>query len=73
MDFGIGIAIGSIIYSKISKHYIEVGTIPLSTFGMALSLYISTIAQTPLSLQSVFYFLEFLKAFYNSFKCTNPI
>ena len=44
---GIGIAIGSIIYSKISKHYIEVGTIPLSTFGMALSLYISTIAQTP--------------------------
>ncbi len=44
---GIGIAIGSIIYSKISKHYIEVGTIPLASFGMALTLYLSTLVQTP--------------------------
>ena len=44
---GIGIALGSIIYSKISKHYIEVGTIPLASFGMALTLYVSTLLQTP--------------------------
>ena len=31
---GIGIAIGSIIYSRMSKHYIEVGTIPWATFGI---------------------------------------
>ncbi|NVJ52504.1 MAG: MFS transporter [Campylobacteraceae bacterium] len=39
---GIGIAIGSIFYSKISKHYIEIGTIPLSAIGMALMIYLST-------------------------------
>lgn len=44
---GIGIAIGSVLYSKVSKHYIEVGTIPLSAFGMAFCLYISTVVQTP--------------------------
>ena len=44
---GIGIAIGSIIYSRISRHYIEVGTIPLASIGMAISIFISTIVQTP--------------------------
>ena len=44
---GIGIAIGSILYSKISKHYIEIGTIPLAALGMALMIYVSTIVQTP--------------------------
>ena len=44
---GIGIAIGSLIYSKISKHYIEIGTIPFSALGMALMIYVSTIVQTP--------------------------
>ena len=44
---GIGIAIGSILYSKISKYYIEIGTIPLAASGMALMIYISTIVQTP--------------------------
>lgn len=44
---GIGIAIGSVLYSRISKHYIEVGTIPLASFGMAFSLYVSTVVQTP--------------------------
>lgn len=39
---GIGIAIGSFIYSKISKHYIEVGTIPLSAIGMAAMIFAST-------------------------------
>ena len=44
---GIGIAIGSILYSKISKHYIEIGTIPFAALGMALMIYVSTIVQTP--------------------------
>ncbi|RXJ91116.1 acyl-[ACP]--phospholipid O-acyltransferase [Arcobacter sp. CECT 8983] len=39
---GIGIAIGSIFYSKISKHYIEIGTIPLSAIGMTFMIYLST-------------------------------
>ena len=30
---GIGIAIGAVLYSRISRHYIEVGTIPLASFG----------------------------------------
>ena len=44
---GIGIAIGSILYSRISKHYIEVGTIPLSALGMAVTIYMATVVQTP--------------------------
>jgi len=43
---GVGIAIGSIIYSKISKHYIEIGSIPLASMGMALMIYISTVAKS---------------------------
>ena len=44
---GVGIAIGSILYSRISKHYIEVGTIPLATLGMAVTIYLATVVQTP--------------------------
>lgn len=51
---GIGIAIGAIIYSKISKFYIEVGTIPLSALMMALMIYISTVVQTPFMLALTF-------------------
>ena len=51
---GIGIAIGAIIYSKISKHYIEIGTIPIASFGMALMIYVSTIVQTPFLLSLTF-------------------
>jgi acyl-[acyl-carrier-protein]-phospholipid O-acyltransferase/long-chain-fatty-acid--[acyl-carrier-protein] ligase len=51
---GIGIAIGAVFYSRISKHYIEVGTIPLGAFGMSLMLYISTIVQTPMLLGVTF-------------------
>ena len=51
---GVGIAIGSIIYSKISKHYIEVGTVPLSFIGMAVTLYFSTVIQTPFLLAICF-------------------
>ncbi|WP_428024140.1 acyl-[ACP]--phospholipid O-acyltransferase [Arcobacter sp.] len=43
---GVGIAVGSILYSRISKHYIEVGTIPLSALGMAVTIYTATIAQS---------------------------
>ncbi|MGE3593757.1 MAG: 1-acyl-sn-glycerol-3-phosphate acyltransferase, partial [Arcobacter sp.] len=35
-------------------HYIEVGTIPLASFGMAFSLYISTVVQTPFLLAITF-------------------
>lgn len=51
---GIGIAIGALIYSKVSKHYIEVGTIPIAAFGMAIMVYISTIVQTPFLLAMTF-------------------
>ncbi len=51
---GIGIAIGSILYSKISKHYIEVGTIPFSFLGLALMIYVSTIVETPFLLAICF-------------------
>ena len=47
---GVGIAIGSLLYSRLSKHYIEIGTIPLASIGMALMIYVSTIVQTPLLL-----------------------
>ncbi len=43
---GIGIAIGSIIYSKLSKHYIEAGTIPLAAIGMAVMMYLSTLVDS---------------------------
>ena len=56
---GIGIAIGSIMYSKISKYYIEVGTIPLAAFGMALTLYISTLVSSPILLAIIFLFFGF--------------
>ncbi len=45
---GIGIAIGSIIYSRVSKHYIEIGTIPLATLGMVLTIYLSTTMENPI-------------------------
>lgn len=51
---GIGIAIGAFIYSKISKHYIEIGTIPIASFGMALMIYVSTIVETPFLLSFTF-------------------
>jgi len=51
---GIGIAIGAIIYSRLSKYYIEIGTIPLSFLGMALMIYISTIIKAPILLAIAF-------------------
>ncbi|OCL97153.1 acyl-[ACP]--phospholipid O-acyltransferase [Arcobacter porcinus] len=51
---GIGIALGAIIYSRISKFYIEIGTIPLSFVGMASMIFLSTIFQTPFLLAITF-------------------
>ena len=51
---GIGIAIGSVIYAKISKHYIEVGTIPLAAFGMSAMIYVATIVDSALLLSMTF-------------------
>ncbi|XPV68958.1 MAG: acyl-[ACP]--phospholipid O-acyltransferase [Halarcobacter sp.] len=51
---GIGIAIGSILYAKYSKHYIEVGTIPFAALGMSMMIYIATIVNKPSSLALAF-------------------
>ena len=56
---GIGIALGAFIYSKFSKHYIEVGTIPIAAFGMALMVYFSTVVQTPFLLSLSFLLFGF--------------
>ncbi len=39
---GIGIAIGSVLYARLSKHYIEVGTIPLCAIGMTIMIFVLT-------------------------------
>lgn len=51
---GIGIAIGSFIYSRVSKHYIEVGTIPLAAIGMAITIYLSTVVESAFLLGASF-------------------
>lgn len=56
---GIGIALGAFVYSKISKHYIEIGTIPISAFAMAVFIYLSTIVQTPFLLAMSFLLFGF--------------
>jgi len=38
---GIGIGLGSYFYSKMSKNYIETGTIPIAAVGMAVMIYTS--------------------------------
>jgi len=37
---GIGVILGSLFSGKISKNYIEIGTIPLGAFGIATALYL---------------------------------
>jgi acyl-[acyl-carrier-protein]-phospholipid O-acyltransferase/long-chain-fatty-acid--[acyl-carrier-protein] ligase len=53
---GIGIALGSYFYAKVSKHYIEVGTIPIATIGMAFMIYLSTTVQSATGLALSFLF-----------------
>ncbi|WP_419774487.1 acyl-[ACP]--phospholipid O-acyltransferase [Halarcobacter sp.] len=43
---GIGIALGSFFYSRYSKHYIEVGTIPFAALGMSIMIFISTLVES---------------------------
>jgi acyl-[acyl-carrier-protein]-phospholipid O-acyltransferase/long-chain-fatty-acid--[acyl-carrier-protein] ligase len=52
---GLGIALGSYLYSKLSKHYIELGTIPIASIGMAFAIYLSISFQTPLTLAFSFF------------------
>ncbi|MEZ4694321.1 MAG: hypothetical protein R2837_10130 [Aliarcobacter sp.] len=70
---GIGIAIGSVIYSRLSKHYIEVGTIPLASFGMAITLFISTVVENPVLIGISFSVWYFWWNVCCSFKCFNSI
>lgn len=53
---GVGIAIGSFLYSKYSKHYIEVGTIPLAAMGMSLMIYVATVVESSFGLGIAFLF-----------------
>ncbi len=56
---GVGIALGSIFYARFSKHYIELGTIPLASLAMSITLYISTIVQSASMLILTFAFFGF--------------
>lgn len=43
---GVGIGLGSYLYSKISRNYIETGTIPFAAIGIALMIYLSVQVET---------------------------
>lgn len=47
---GVGIALGSYFYSRYSKHYIEVGTIPIASIALAITIFTSTILSSPIAL-----------------------
>jgi acyl-[acyl-carrier-protein]-phospholipid O-acyltransferase/long-chain-fatty-acid--[acyl-carrier-protein] ligase len=47
---GIGIVIGSIVAGKVSKNFIETGTIPLGAIGITLSLFLLPLIESPLLL-----------------------
>lgn len=53
---GIGIIIGSLLVSRFSKNYIEIGIIPVGIFGIALTLLFVTSANSILSLSLLFFF-----------------
>lgn len=56
---GVGIALGAFFYSKYSRHYIEVGTIPIAAIFMATTIFTSTLLQTPTQLIINFIFFGF--------------
>lgn len=71
---GIGIAIGSYIYSRISKHYIEIGTIPFASIGMAITIFLATLVEsTTLLFLCFLVFGIFGGLFCSSFKFPNSI
>jgi len=45
---GIGIVIGSIVAGKVSRNYIETGTIPLGALGITISLFLLPIIESPM-------------------------
>lgn len=45
---GIGVVIGSIVAGKVSRHYIEVGTVPLGAVGITVSLMLLPMIVDPL-------------------------
>ena len=45
---GIGIVIGSIVAGKVSKNYIETGTIPLGALGITISLFLLPMINDPI-------------------------
>jgi acyl-[acyl-carrier-protein]-phospholipid O-acyltransferase/long-chain-fatty-acid--[acyl-carrier-protein] ligase len=56
---GIGIAVGSYFYSRVSKHYIEVGTIPIASVGMAVSIFVAISVSSTTMLSIAFFMFGF--------------
>jgi len=56
---GIGIVLGSIIAGKVSKNYIETGTIPLGALGITLALFLLPILKDPMMLALNFFAFGF--------------
>lgn len=52
---GIGIAVGSFLYSKFSKHYIDLSPLSFSAFGITICIYSATLASSPFSLGFIFF------------------
>ena len=52
---GVGIFIGSILYSKISKNYIETGSIPIGAIGLAVSSFFIATQSDPFYLFLAFF------------------
>jgi acyl-[acyl-carrier-protein]-phospholipid O-acyltransferase/long-chain-fatty-acid--[acyl-carrier-protein] ligase len=59
---GLGIGVGSLVYSRYSKHYIEVGTIPLASFMIAFMIYLSLQLTNIYALVAVFFTFGFFGA-----------
>ncbi|MBD3839153.1 MAG: acyl-[ACP]--phospholipid O-acyltransferase [Epsilonproteobacteria bacterium] len=52
---GLGMVVGSLIVSKVSKNYIEIGVIPLGAIGVAGSLFAITMMQSVFMIGLVFF------------------
>jgi acyl-[acyl-carrier-protein]-phospholipid O-acyltransferase/long-chain-fatty-acid--[acyl-carrier-protein] ligase len=58
---GVGIVVGSIIASKVSKNYIETGIVPLGSIGIAITLFIIPNLQS-VNIIALFFFIYGLSA-----------
>lgn len=52
---GFGVAFGSFLYTRISKNYIETGSIPIAAAGLCLMIYLSVNVDSSFSLALVFF------------------